>query len=211
MHGYRIILVITHKWKDILMHFSIDKALKLVVLTAAAMVVLTHSPAVQAAPAICKPMINAMGKPKPLNKPGWGIQAKKSAIAAWEKKVKGKYGKAYAKWSQAKSKDFDCVTGVKNYQCLAKAKGCKSVVAGSDKFTQPTGPKCKPKFSKWGKWYYKKADAIKSARTNWQLKAAAKYGSGWGYWGKAKNKDISQYVQAANKAYRYLAIASPCK
>ncbi len=187
------------------------KSFKAASALAFAMIVLTQTSTVQAAPVTCKPTVHAMGKPKSLNKSGWGIQAKKSAIAAWKNKVKGKNGKSYAKWSSAKNKDFDCVKGVSNYHCLAKAKPCKSAVAGSGGFAQPTGSKCKPKLGRWGKWYYKKADAKNSAKVNWQLKTAAKHGAKWGYWGKAKKKNLGQCVQAANKAFRCYAIARPCK
>ena len=132
-------------------------------------------------------------------------KAKSSAKGRWEKQAAIKYGIGYSFWNNAGGKGYSCSATMKNgkklWNCTAKAKPCKTLAKI-----------CKPKLSKAGMFYFKKATAVSSARGRWEKQAAIKYGVNYSFWksAKAKNYTCSFKMKNGKKLWNCTAKAIPC-
>ncbi len=133
-------------------------------------------------------------------------KAKSSAAGRWEKQAAIKHGIGFSFWSNAKGKGYSCTSTMKNgkklYNCIAKAKPCKTVAKV-----------CKSKLSKKGMFYFKKAKAKSSAVGRWEKQSAIKNGIGYSFWSNAKSKSFACSFSMKNgkKLWNCAAKAKPCK
>lgn len=107
-------------------------------------------------------------------------KSQESAIYNWGLKAAANYGATFGKWGQAKGKSMKCSKVQKAnkelWRCRATAKPAADYKI------------CKGRVNAKGMFYTKGKKAAESARYNWGLKTAAKYGAKYAKWGKASKR-----------------------